>query len=162
MASLIRQFFEKALKAYQVIVERNFSGVVDRFETYKRLPLSVIAEYRRPTNDEERRDWGDLRYALVPADLLQGQAEVRIDPREATFRLSSDEQQNWVDYRGRLVYELHDSTLHYLLSPIGPGFSTRQSEAGCLCPIRGYVYNLLRQEFRRLTTADLLYAVRAG
>ena len=55
----------RGLAAYKAIAEQNFPGICDRFETYARLPLTAIVEYRRPQVTNRGNDWGG-HYVRVP------------------------------------------------------------------------------------------------
>ena len=158
MARLIQEVFVRGLAAYKAIAEQNFPGLCDRFETYARLPLSVIVEYRRPPDTDRHNYWGDVEYAFRSAESARGEVEIRVDPAEGTFVLTP----NFSDYRGRpLEFELHGTSLRDLLRPpVAPGFWARQSHAGSLAITRGYAYRILERDFKSLGLADLLAACR--
>ena len=121
MARLIQEFFAQGLVAYKVIAEQNFPGVCDRFETYVRLPLSVVAEYRRPQDTNRDNSWGDIEYAFRSAESPRGEVEVRVDPAERTFVLTPETRHHFCDYKGKpLEFGLHGTSLRNLLRPRAP------------------------------------------
>ena len=157
MARLIQEVFVRGLAAYKAIAEQNFPGLCARFETYARLPLSAIVEYRRPPDTDRDNYWGDVEYTFRSAGSAQGEVEVRVDPAERTFV----QTRHFSDYRGRpLEFGLHGTSLRYLLRPLAPGFWARQSHAGSLAIVRGYAYGILERDFKSLSPADLLAACR--
>ena len=101
MARLIQEFFVRGLAAYKAIAEQNFPGICDRFETYARLPLSVIVEYRRPQNANRDNNWGGIMYAFRSAESPRCEIEIRVDPAEPTFDFTREARPHHRDYRGR-------------------------------------------------------------
>ena len=161
MARLIQEVFVRGLAAYKAIAEQNFPGLCARFETYSRLPLSAIVEYRRPPDTDRDNYWGDVEYAFRCSESARGEVEVRVDPAERTFVLTPKTQGHFRDYRGRpLEFGLHGTSLRDLLRPVAPGFWACQSHAGSLAIVRGYAYRILKRDFKRLSPADLLAACR--
>ena len=157
MARLIQEVFVRGFAAYKAIAEQNFPGLCARFETYARLPLSVIVEYRRPPDTDRDNYWGNVEYTFRSAGSAQGEVEVRVDPAESTFV----QTRHFSDYRGRpLEFGLHGTSLRNLLRPLAPGFWARQSHAGSLAIVRGYAYGILERDFKSLSPTDLLAACR--
>ena len=162
MTRLIQEFFVRGLAAYKTIAERNFPGICNRFETYPRLPLSVIAEYRRLQDTNRDNQWGEIEYALRSAENARSEVEVRIDPAQRTFVMTRDDRHKFSDYKGRpLEFGLHGTSLRNLLCPVAPGFWARQSHAGSLAIVRGFAYGLLERDLESLRPVDLLNRLRS-
>ena len=157
MARLIQELFVRGLAAYKAIAEQNFPGICDRFETYASLPLSVIAEYRRPQDTNRDYDWGGIEYAFRSAESVRGEVEVRVDPVERTFVLPREARHHFSDYKGSpLEFGLTYTSLRHLLRPLAPGFWAHQSHAGSLAIVRGFAYDLLERDLDSLRPVDLL------
>ena len=162
MARFIQEFFVRGLAAYKAIAEQNFPGICDRFETYARLPLTAIVEYRRPQETNRGNDWGGIMYAFRSAESARGEFEVRVDPAERTFDLTREARPHYSDYKGRpLEFGLHSTSLRNLLHPLAPGFWAHQSHAGSLATVRGFAYDLLKRDLDSLCPVDLLNAMRS-
>ena len=143
MKVLLERIFAEGIRAYVTLVDRNFPGLKDYFELYRRLPVKVTISYRRPLPTDERWDWGWVAYDLGKGAGDDVSIEVRI----------AEEGPRGLDLNA------HNRRLHGLVAPHNaPGFrgSGRGRGAARLAPIRAFAYGLVEKELRGLTPEHLL------
>jgi hypothetical protein len=157
---LIEKFFVLSLEVYKNIIDHNFAGLRSHFETYSRLPLDVLVQYNRPSMSDRRRwkEWGELRYAFLPAKA--GIGTVRVSIGKPLIQLRPEDKE-FVDDTGQpLIYGCCFTDLYNLLRPSpAPGFTAAyrsSSYAGENAPIRAFAYELLSREFSPIEASDLL------
>lgn len=163
MRNLLETIFIEGVRAYAYLVDRNLPGLRQALPFYRKLPVTVVVDYRRPRHDD-RDSWGTLKYAYFSKG-TESKAEVHIDSTEAVFRLGATERFQ-VLLGGKLVSApgWGGTGLQSLLTPYhAPGFRSGAQGRGAAgrCPIRAFAYKIITHELKELSARDLLTAIGA-
>ena len=155
LCTYIETLFLKALYAAQAMVSANFPLFKEKF-LVERLPLGVVVVYWRDREEQASINrFGQISYGFVPAVSEASWVDVHINPKDAVITF------------GHWTVHTRFGTQEFVRGPRwtgadalffadGPPFGRESHLGECLhTPIRSLAYHLVKDDFEKVTVADL-------
>jgi hypothetical protein len=146
----IKLFYTKVFDVYKDVVKYNFSGLTHKLNLIKKIPYRIYVEINRQDNNR----WG-VNYTYQINVSKNTEVFVKIDPIERFFNFSNGEFV--IDGVISDFYSTGGTSLSNILTPYhGPGFNQESAGFTNQMPIRTFVYDLIKDDFKNITEDDLL------
>ena len=139
LVNYVKEFFQKFIEEYTTLVETNFPTLKDKFPTYQKLPVYVVA--RLHISDRSEKADG-LMYAILKNDHGKNEFEIR-DYDESPFQVNNHEISTGFcikTKKGPMETTSYTSGMDIfaLFHPTNSEFSD--------CPLTAYVYDQVEKD----------------
>lgn len=150
LCEFINCFYLKAIESYESIVNCNFSGITHKLDFINDLPKQVYVEVSR--KDPEL---SSFRYAYTYNKSEECRIKVEVDPEQKLFDYKDGEF--LINGVAEERYSSGSTSLSYMFSPYqGPAYNDEQASFTSRMPIRTFVYEKIKDDFKEITAEDLL------
>lgn len=146
----VESFYFKALDAYRVLSKLNFTSITHKLNFCQKLPHKIFVEVNRRNS----MMW-DLKYAYQSGKDESLSVIVKVDPEKPFIEHIGNDF--LIDGASEDCYVMSYTSLSYIFQPYdGPAYNKEQASFTRKMPVRCFVYGILKNDFEKITTDDLL------